>query len=231
MSKLLSFVFACSLAAMVASPALACHRGGCGGGCDNCCQTGCCQTTCCQPVCCQPQITWQERTITCYRPEWREREVSCTINRVVSHTVTEQRSCTVCVPTWHNEKRTITVCKCVPRQIQRQVCCTRMVPVCVTDPCTGCSHTCCKPECYTQTITCTVMEQVPENREIQVPVCVMKQEQRPYTVQRCVFECKPEVVKHMERYCVSVPYQQKIKVAVCQPCCQSSCCGGCGGCY
>jgi hypothetical protein len=128
------------------------------------------------------------------------------------------------VPVWHEERRKITVCKCVPREIEREVCCTRMVPVCVTDPCTGCTYTCCKPETYTQKVHCTVMEQVPEQREIAYKVCTMKPETRTYETHRCVAECHPETVVHKERYCVMVPYQQKIKVAVCTPCCTPSCC-------
>jgi hypothetical protein len=148
------------------------------------------------------------------------REVPCTINRIVVHTEVIPQKCTIMVPSWSEEKRTITVCNCVPRQVEREVCCCRMVPVSCTDPCTGCTYTCCKPETYTQKVTCTIMEQVPVQKEITVRVCHYHPEERSYNITRCVPECKPETVTRTVCYCVMVPYESKIKVPVCTPCCQ-----------
>lgn len=230
MKKFVVVAVALAALSLAAAPAQACHRGGsccesgCNYGCNYGCGSGC--GACCTP-CCAPQVSYVEQTVTCYRQEMRQRQVPCTVNRVVVHTEVVPQTYTVCVPTWHEERRTITVCTCVPRQIERQVCCTRMVPVCVTDPCTGCTHTCCKPECYTQTVTCTVMEQVPVQKEISVRVCSYHQEQRTCNVTRCVPECKTETVMRTECYCVCVPYQVTVKVPVCTQTCGGSC-GGCG---
>jgi hypothetical protein len=184
---------------------------------NDCCNE-CCAAPCCTP--CQPQITYVDKQVTCYRPEWREREVPCTINRVTSKVVVTPVNYTVCVPVYSEEKRTITVMNQVPHQVEREVTCCRMVPVCITDPCTGCTRTCCKPETYTQKVTCTVMECVPSQREITVKVCNFRQEQRTGECRRVVCECHPETIMQKQRYCVMVPYQQTVKVAVCTPCCQ-----------
>jgi hypothetical protein len=85
-------------------------------------------------------------------------------------------------------------------------------------------RTCCKPEYYTQHVTCTVMEQVPVQKQITVQVCSYHPEERTCQISRCVAECKPEVVVHKERFCVMVPYQTTIKVPVCTPCCSQGCC-------
>src|SRR5262249_2692255 len=139
---------------------------------------------CCAPTC----INWVEKTITCYRPEWHEREVTCTVTRVIPHVVVENRTCTVMVPFFTPQTRTIYVCRYVPREIEREVVSCRMVPVCCTDPCTGCSYTSCKPEYVTHRVKSCVMEAVPEQREITVNVCSYRPEERTFPVHRVVCE-------------------------------------------
>ena len=51
-----------------------------------------------------------------------------------------------------------TVNTMVAKTVMKQVTSCRMVPVCVTDPCTGCTHTCCKAETVVTEVPCTVYE-------------------------------------------------------------------------
>jgi len=185
--------------------------------------------SCCEPACCAPscapaaQVSYVEQTVTCYRAEWREREERYTVNRLVSRTEVVPEKITVCVPVWREEKRTCTVYESVPREVVRDVTCCRMVPVCVTDPCSCCPHTCWRPETYVKHVKCTVYDCVPRQQEYTVKVCSMKQETRTIQTNRVVCEVKPETVVRKVRYCVSVPYQTKVKVAVCTPVCAPAC--------
>src|SRR5262245_6221268 len=80
----------------------------------------------CYPVCCAPCVTpccvqYVEKTVTCYRPEWKTRDVVCTVMRPVPREVTEKYTCTVLVPEWKDEKRTICICKYIPKEVEREV--------------------------------------------------------------------------------------------------------------
>ncbi|MBY0523658.1 MAG: hypothetical protein K2R98_09670 [Gemmataceae bacterium] len=182
---------------------------------------GCCWRTCCTP-CVTYTVTWVDKVVTCYQPQWQERDVTCTVMRCVPREVVEQRTVFVSVPEWKEEKRVITVCRSVPREVVREVTCCRMVPVTCTDPCTGCCYTSCKPELYTVQVKSIVCDQVPEQREIVCRVCSYRAEERVIQCRRCVMEYKPETVVRKERFCVMVPVQTTVKVPVCTavPCCQ-----------
>lgn len=214
MNKLLVGVLAVLVVVLVATPSQACHKGGCGG----------CAPAC--APCVSYQVTYVDKVVTCYKAEWREKEVTCTINRCIPREVVEERKICVLVPEMRQEKRTITVCRAVPREVEQQVTCTRMVQVCVTDPCTGCVRTCCKPECYTATVKRIVCDMVPEQKEITVNICNYRQEERTVQVKRCVIDVKQETVTQKVRECVMVPYQATVKVPVCTPvvCQPAPCC-------
>jgi hypothetical protein len=194
----------------------------------------------CAPPCPPPMV---EKTVTCYRPEWRTREVPCTVNRIVSHKVVENRQCTVNVPVWTTQKRLVTEYVQRPKVIEKEVVVCCKVPVapppapcgeCGTcDDCCGRHHhrllhrgrDCgcpqpCPAPCYqtvqqVKKVCCTVMESCPVQREICCKVCTYRQEVRCYQVCRTVSECRPETVVHKECYCVMVPYQKCIKVPAC----------------
>lgn len=186
------------------------------------CRHGGCDSGCATPSC-GTQVTYVDKEITCYRTEWKTRDVQCVVNKMVPKEVTSEYTCTVMVPEWKEEKRNITVCKMVPKVVEREVTCCKMVPVTCTDPCTGCTYTCCKPQTFTQKVQCTVCEMVKENKEITVKVCVCKPEKRTYKCTRIVCECKQETVTCKQCYCVSVPYKTTVKVAVCTPCATPCC--------
>lgn len=168
--------------------------------------------------CCTPcNVTWVERTVTCYRPEWQEREVSCTVMRPIPHEVVEKRTCTVMVPVWNDQKCVVHSCRYVPREVEQEVTRCRMVPVSCTDPCTGCTYTTCRPEYTTERVKCTVMDRVVEPKEIVVKVCSFKPEERTFEYRRIVCDYKRETVTYMQRHCVMVPYEAKVMVPVCCP--------------
>jgi hypothetical protein len=165
---------------------------------------------CAAPAPCNVQ--WVEQTVTCYRPEWKARDVTTTVMRAVPRTVVEKVTCTVMVPEWKDVKRTVTVCKYEPKEVVREVTTCRMVPVCVTDPCTGCSYTTCKPEYATRQVKCVVMQPAPEQREVTVRVCTYRPEQRPMEYRRIVCDYKPEQVTYKQWYCEMVAYPAKVMV-------------------
>src|SRR5438874_195643 len=69
------------------------------------CDSGCADV--CAPA---PQmaVTYQERVMTGYRPEYKMRNVNVTVNRVVSRNVEEKYNYTEMVPVTTAEKRTVT---------------------------------------------------------------------------------------------------------------------------
>ena len=50
--------------------------------CDDCCANSCCAPAC-TPMC----VTYVDKQVTCYRPEYHTREVKCTVNCVVPREV------------------------------------------------------------------------------------------------------------------------------------------------
>jgi hypothetical protein len=172
----------------------------------------------CAPVCAPPpppQVQWVEKKVTCYRPEWREREVPCVINRVIPHEEVVPVKRMRMVPEWRDVKQTITVMQPVPREVVQNVTCCRMVPTCVTDPCTGCTRTVCKPETYVQQVKRVVMQCVPRQQEITTRMCSYKPVEETVQCRRIVCEVRKENVTRKERYCVMVPFQTTVKVPVC----------------
>jgi hypothetical protein len=167
-----------------------------------------CHHVCCAPCC----VTMVEKTVTCYRPEWQERDVTCTVYKAIPREVVEKRTCTVMVPVITPQQRTIYICKYIPREVEREVTCCRMVPVCVTDPCTACTYTTCKPEYYTQKVRTCVMEAAHEARQVTVNVCSYRPEERTFECRRIVCEYQPQTVTCKQRYCVMVPYTAKVMV-------------------
>jgi len=183
---------------------------------------GCCWKSCC--VTCCYTVTWVDQVVTCCKPEWRERDVTCTVVRVIPREVVEQRKICVMVPVYTDVRKTITVCRAVPREVVSNVTCCRMVPVTCTDPCTGCCYTCCKPEYYTTQVKSIVCDYVQEPRDIVCRVCSYTPQERVIECRRIVCDYKPETVVRKERFCVMVPYQTTIKVPVCTPVCAPVCC-------
>jgi hypothetical protein len=118
------------------------------------------------------------------------------------------------------EEKTIMVNKPVCRDVVRDVVCCRMVPVCVTDPCTGCTQTVCKPETYVQKVHTTVTDFVPEPRKVMAEVCTYKKVVETIQCRRLVCTVVPEPVTHTVCYTELVPYPVTVKVPVCVPCCQ-----------
>ena len=104
-----------------------------------------------------------------------------------------------------------------PRVIEKEVTCCKMVPVAVKDPCSGCVYTVCKPETYVTKVQCTVYDCVPVEKKYTVTVCSYKPEIKTYERRCIVYDCKPETVVTQRAYCVQVPYQTTVKVAVCTP--------------
>src|SRR5437870_8984010 len=130
----------------------------------------------CAPAC-APQYV--ERTVTCYRPEYRTREVPVTVYKLVPHE--EKFTYIECVPVTRPEKRTETFCTTVTKQVPFTY--TVCVPVS-------------KPEKRVETYCTTVTKQVPYTYTVCVPVtrpekrvetyCTTVTKQVPYTYTVCV---------------------------------------------
>lgn len=190
---------------------------------------GCRSRGCCyEPApCCDTCVSWVEKQVTCYRPEWKWREVPCVVNQMVPREVVSEHKCTVLVPVWSEEKRWCMVNKMVPREVVQDVTCCRMVPVTCTDPCSGCSYTCCKPETYVQQVKCTVYDCVPEKKEYTVKVCSYREDVKTYNLKQIVYDCKQVTVMKKEHYCEMQAYQTVVKVPVYTPVCAPACAPGC----
>ncbi len=148
MKKLVVVCLAVAGLALAALPAQAWgHRRGCK---QSCCESACaapCAPSCAAP-CAPAAPAFVEKVVTCYRPEWREKEVTCTVNRVVPRQVVEQHQCTVMVPVWKEEVRTVTSYTSVPRQVEREVTVCHKVPVApACGECGGCATACCDSGC------------------------------------------------------------------------------------
>jgi len=162
-------------------------------------------------------VAWVDKEVTCYKTEWKERDVTCTVMRAHYKDVVETHKCNVCVPVWTDKKEKVWVCNMVAKEVVRDVTRCKMERTCCTDPCTGCTHTVCKPVTYVEQVKCTVWENHPLEKEVTVKVCSYKTEEKTYQSTHRVCEYKPEQVTYKERYCVSVPYKTTVKVAVCVP--------------
>jgi len=177
----------------------------------------------CADGCRQCEPTYTEKLVTCYRPEWHDREVKCTVNRVIPHDVVSHEKCTVMVPTWHDEKRMMTVCRYVPHQAEREIVKCKKVRVC-NPPCDDCCDRCCRRPRYHREwveqvckVPCKVWEAIQETKEVTMKVCRYVPQEKSYDVHRTVCEVKPETIVRKEHYCVMVPYQVKVKVPSCCP--------------
>jgi hypothetical protein len=113
-----------------------------------------------------------------------------TYNRVPRQVTYNVTSCRM-VPVTTNVQRMVTTYQRVPRQVTYNVTCCQLVPVTCVDPCTGCSHTVCRPQYSTQAVTATVWECVPATHAVTVPVTTYQAQ--PYTqpVTTTVWECVP----------------------------------------
>src|SRR5260370_5433488 len=114
-----------------ATPAQAhgCRHGGCGG-----CESDCAAPCAAPCAASAPQFT--EKVVTCYRTEWKEKEVTYTVNRMVPREVVNKHTYTVCVPVWTEEKRTVTEYKSVAKVVEKKVTVCHRVPV--ETPCGDC---------------------------------------------------------------------------------------------
>src|SRR2546430_1474970 len=135
----------------------------------------------CAPECSAPTtVAWVDKEVTCYKTEWKERDVTCNVMRAHYKDVVETHKCNVCVPVWTEKKEKVWVCNMVAREVVRDVTRCRMERTCCTDPCTGCTHTVCKPVTYVEQGKCTVWENHPIEKEVTVKVCSYKTEEKTY---------------------------------------------------
>jgi hypothetical protein len=153
-----------------------------------------------------------EHTVTCYRPEWRERDEVTMVEKLCLRAEVTPQKYTVQVQVVPPPFVTKT------REVERDQVCTRMVPVTCTDPCTGCTRTEYKPETFVQKVKTTVIELCPNDAP-----CTTKTEERTKTCTNVYIDCKQVPVVHKVRYCEMVPYQTTVKAPACPPACAPAC--------
>jgi hypothetical protein len=182
---------------------------------------GCAST--CAPSCGPALVVvgYEEREVTAYKTEWREKEEKYTIVRLIPREVVDKQKYKVLVPDWKEEERKVTVLTHKPREVVRPVTRCHMVRECVVDPCTGCTYTVCRPHTTVEEVKYTVMDCVPEPRVIKVKVYAPREEERVREIKRIEYDRKPEEHKHTVKYCVSVPYQTKVQVPIYGPACST----------
>lgn len=193
-----------------------------------------CGAPACAPAC-APTVQYVEKTITVCRPVWQERDVPCTVNRVVSRVEVVPVRSVVMVPEFKTETRTIFVSRPVCKPVERVVysvhympCQTACASGCASGCGTGCHSDVCDrrvPVVTSHKVTSMVTEWAAEARQVTVPVCTFRAEERVTQTQRVVCQVVPETVVRKERYCVMVPQQVTVRVPVCVPApCNTGCC-------
>jgi len=197
------------LAAALALTAVPAQAHGLRRGCDSGCAPACAPAP--------TQVVWEDREVTVNEVQWKEREVTVDVCRFVPREVVEKHSCTIMVPEFTPQKRMITVVTREPRESVREVRRCVSVPVCVVDPCTGCTRTCCQKQTIVEQVPCTVWVCIPKQREVTVQVCSYRPEVKNYETRRIVCDKVVTPEKRKEKYCVVVPVKKKVKVAVCVP--------------
>jgi hypothetical protein len=131
----------------------------------------------------------------CYTTCERVTEMHKVTRRVVDH-VPVTRDVEVCEVTCKREERrgTRTVCEMVRREKDVEVCRVE-----------------CRPE--QRVGKRTICEAVPQKREVVVNVCDYQRQER--TGVRTVHVCVPEKVTRKVQYCEMVPYQETVRVMIC----------------
>ena len=224
MNKYLTAGLAVAVLAFLAGRASALGHKGCDGCCPPPCADLACETAPC-PTPPPPSVCYVEQTVTCYKPEWHEREETCTVDKITFQTDTKKQKVLVKIPVFTEEKQLCTVNTYVPHTTEHDQVCCRTVSVCVTDPCTGCTHTECKPETFVQKVKCVTWETVPVQKEVTVKVCsAVKTEERTVECKEVCCQHTPTTETKKVPYVVMVPYQTTVKVPV--PACPATpCCG------
>jgi hypothetical protein len=211
MKKLLLLSLALGAIALTASPAQA-H--GLRRACRSCASV--CSTPCYIP---RPQYTiaYEDRVVTRYKQEWKQREVPVTYQKPVIKEVTKKVKVTNLVPEYKDEKRTVPHFMHEKKEVEREVTRCVRVRVCYVDPCTGCTYTQIQRQLITEKVKGYVWECIPHKKEVVVKVCTLKPVTKEVEIKQRI--CEYETVKGVrtERYCELVPYQTIIRVAVCVP--------------
>lgn len=188
--------------------------------------------SCCQPQCCPaPAPTCVEKTITCYRTEWVEKQVTTMETRCVTREVCEDKIVYEGVPEYKTQKRTIYVYKPEVKEIERDVTIAIYAEGCKKPCATGCSGGCgcgyvcdactkCEPAYKTVRIKQCICVDASVPKEIEEVVCTTKIVEKKVQVKKCITEQVQVPVTKCVRECVKVPYTVTVKVPVCcAPCC------------
>ncbi len=183
----------------------------------NSCSVGCggYESNCnagCDPCAPAPPPQMVERTVTRYRPEYKEREVQVTVNKMFPRE--EKFTYFECVPETKPVKRMETVCRIVVKEVPYTY--TVCVPVPVQEKRTM--------TCYTN-----VTKEVPYTCTVNVPVTTYeKRMETRYTMVPRTVEC--EVSTACSEGCDSGCFSGGGRRRHGRGCCVSACSFPCGGC-
>jgi hypothetical protein len=176
---------------------------------------------CAGPACAVPaqkvQVAYVEQTITVYRTEVREREVTLMQTTIDVQDVKPEKRC-VMMPLWSNEIQVRTVPMPVVRKEVHLVPDCHWVSECVTDPHTGCTYTMAHQVTELKPVTSTIVETVLKRFDSLRDVVSMVETDVDYQPPGVILTYKEEPVKVKQQYLVTVPVKKKIKVPVYIPC-------------
>jgi hypothetical protein len=163
---------------------------------------------------CDLNVCCVEKTITCYRPEIRCREVPCTVTRPVCREVVEMKKTIIPHPYTETQKREVYVYREVPEEVTREIY--------VAVECPTCNHGCdlCKPNPanYKTTVKCIECKPKPFKIECTELVCKVRIEEVETPVKKTVVEQVSETILKKEYYCEMVPFEVKVTVPACTSC-------------
>jgi len=173
------------------------------------------QAQCCWyvPVC----VSYEIRSVVCYRPEWREEKVPIVLQRVNYRQEVTPVNSFVWVPKEFDEKVQRTYYTPVPRVVERDVASWCWAPWVWCDPCTGCPYVSYYPKQTVQRVQCVEYDYRREDRVEAVRVCRWVQQPTVVNQVRWIPEVTNENSWTVRRTCVMVPYETKVCVPVWMP--------------
>jgi hypothetical protein len=165
------------------------------------------------PEACVPTIT---RTVTGKQVLLQEIQTATTMPKLEVREVEAGRTTTVELA-WKEDRQKRTEMELRPRQVEQQVCVTTTKAVTTVDPCTGCPCTVYQQVPEVKTVTITVNDVVPVEREYLVKTAYLKPVDM--VVKKLVLEASTVPAISTKLNAIETPYEVPVQVPACPlPC-------------
>jgi hypothetical protein len=170
-------------------------------------------------VCCPTYyVTYEQRVVTCYRPQWYADKVPCLVPKVSYRETVTPVQYYEYVPRWYDDQQAYVHYTPVPRVVQQDVVTCRLVPEVLFDPCTFCCYVSCRVEPSVTRVQSVVYDYKPEVKYQPVKLCKYEPVERVYQHRSYVPVVTQEPSWALSYRCEMVPYQATVSVPVIVPC-------------